>query len=58
MPYCGFKSLTKKVQGEGKSKKSAEAIAASVMNKKYKKSDIKAHQKSGTSMKNVKPKKK
>jgi hypothetical protein len=56
--YIGFDALAKKVEGEGKSKKYAEGVAASVMHKKYKEKDIKAHQKSGTSMKKVAPKKK
>ncbi len=34
--YIGFKNLTKKIEGEGKSKKSAEAITAAEMRKKYK----------------------
>lgn len=55
--HIGFKALTKKVESSGKSKKYAEGVAAKVMHEKYKKSDIKKHQKSGTSMKNVKPKK-
>lgn len=57
MAYVGFKKLTKKVEDEGKSKKYAEGVSASVMRNKYKEKDIKSHQKSGTSMKKVKPKK-
>lgn len=55
--YIGFDALTKKVEAEGKSKKYAQGVAAKVMHEKYKKKDIVAHQKSGKSMKNVKPKK-
>lgn len=55
--HIGFKGLTKKVEDEGKSKKYAQGVAAKVMHEKYKEGDIKKHQKSGTSMKNVKPKK-
>jgi hypothetical protein len=57
MPHIGFKKLTKKVEEEGKSKKYAAGVAAKVMHEKYKEKDIKAHQKSGTSMAKVKPKK-
>lgn len=56
--YIGFDNLVKKVEASGKSKKYAEGVAAKVMREKYKKKDIVAHQKAGTSMKNVKPKKK
>lgn len=33
--YIGFKKLSEKIQASGKSKKSADAIAASVGRKKY-----------------------
>lgn len=33
--HIGFKKLTKKIEGEGKSEKSAKAIAAVVGRKKY-----------------------
>jgi hypothetical protein len=33
--YVGFKALSKKIQSKGKSKKSADAIAASIGRKKY-----------------------
>lgn len=56
--HIGFKKLEEKVEKEGKSKKYAQGVAAKVMHEKYKEKDIKSHQKSGTSMKNVKPKKK
>ena len=56
--HIGFKKLTEKVEAQGKSKKYAQGVAAKVMHEKYKEKDIKAHQKSGTSMANVKPKKK
>lgn len=55
--HIGFEGLTKKVESEGKSKKYAQGVAAKVMHEKYKESDIKKHQKSGTSMAKVKPKK-
>lgn len=57
MAYVGFSKL-KGMLSKEKGVKDAGAIAASVMRKKYKESDIKKHQHSGTSMKNVKPKKK
>lgn len=46
--YEGFKKLKAK---------NPEAVAASIMHKKYKQKDISKHQQSGTSMKEVKPKK-
>ena len=55
--HIGFDALAKKVEASGKSKKYAEGVAAKVMHEKYKEKDIKAHQKSGTSMAKVKPKK-
>lgn len=33
--YIGFNKLSKKIQGEGKSKEAADAIAASIGRKKY-----------------------
>ncbi len=56
--HIGFSKLTSKVESEGHSKKYAEGVAAKVMHEKYKEKDIKSHQKSGTSMAKVKPKKK
>lgn len=58
MVYTGFKKLKNKIKSEGKSEQSAGNIAAAIMRNKYKESDIKKHQKSGTSMRNVTPKKK
>lgn len=57
MAHVGFKKLVKKLESKGKSAKNAGGIAAKVMHEKYKEKDIKAHQKSGTSMAKVKPKK-
>lgn len=55
MAYYGFKKLTDMLNKSGAN--NPEGAAASIMNKKYKKADIIKHQQSGTSMKNVKPKK-
>lgn len=55
--YIGFKGLTKKIEDEGKSEAYAKGTAAKIMRNKYEAKDIKAHQKSGTSMRHVKPKK-
>lgn len=56
MSYVGFSKL-KEMIAKNKGAKDAGAIAASIMHKKYKESDIKKHQKSSTSMEHVKPKK-
>lgn len=55
--HIGFDNLVKKVEAQGKPKGYAEGVAAKVMREKYKKKDIIAHQKSGTSMAKVRPKK-
>ena len=55
MSYLGFKKLKEKLSESGA--KNPGAVAASVMHNKYKEKDIKKHQQSGASMKNVKPKK-
>lgn len=56
MSYTGFKKLREKLSKE-KGVSNPSAIAASVMRKKYSQKEITKHQESGTSMKNVKPKK-
>ena len=56
MAYEGFKKLKEKLAQNGA--KNPGAVAATVMHKKYKEKDIRKHQESGTSMKNVTPKKK
>ena len=56
MSYVGFKKLQKIMAAKGAT--NPAGAAASVMRKKYKQSDITKHQKSGTSMKSVDPKKK
>jgi hypothetical protein len=57
MAYEGFKKLKAMIGKKGGASDPA-AIAAGIMRKKYKQSDIVKHQQSGTSMKNVSPKKK
>lgn len=50
--YVGFDKLSKKIQGEGKSKESADAIAASIGRKKYGKEKFQKAAAKGSPMKN------
>jgi hypothetical protein len=54
--YMGFSALVSKIKSEGKSEKSAKAIAASVGRKKYGKAKFQKYAAKGKSMKNVSPK--
>lgn len=56
MAYTGFKKLKEMIANNGPVSDPG-AVAASVMKKKYKQTDISSHQQSATPMKNVKPKK-
>jgi len=56
MSYISFKRLRAKL-AKKPGITNPDALTASIMRKKYKKKDILKHQQSGTSMRNVKPKK-
>jgi len=56
MAHVGFKKLRAMLARKG-NVSNPGAVAASIEHKKYKEKDIVKHQQSGTSMKNVKPKK-
>ncbi len=56
MAYVGFNKLKAMIAKKG-GVKNPGAVAASIARKKYGKEELQKHAASGTSMKNVKPKK-
>jgi len=55
MSYVGFKKLSEMIKKNGA--KNPNAVAASIARKKYGNKAVQEHAASGTSMKNVRPKK-